>query len=116
MARDDAGELNRRITFQRFVGTADIVGDFQYLEDENWKEIFTVWGSCRSIGSREFMAAGQAQMEITHNLKVRRREWPEDPRNMRAVILGRRYRIASPPIDADSERRFQLLKAVEVWP
>ena len=116
MAHDDAGELNRRITFQRFVGTADIVGDFQYLDDKNWEDIFTVWGSCRSVGSREFMAAGQAQMEITHNLKVRRREWPEDPRNMRAVILGRRYRIASPPIDADSERRFQLLKVVEVWP
>ena len=116
MAHDDAGELNRRITFQRFIGEADLVGDFLYLEDANWEDLITVWGGVKSISSREFMTAGIEQMEVTHNLKVRRREWPEDPRNMRAVILGKRYRIASPPIDVGDERRFQTFKAVEVWP
>ena len=33
MEHDDAGELNRRITFQRFIGEADLVGDYLYLED-----------------------------------------------------------------------------------
>ena len=116
MAYDDAGELNRRITFQRFTGEADLVGDFQYLEDDNWADVFTVWGSCRSISSREFMTAGVEQMEVTHNLKVRRREWPEDVRTLRATILGKRYRLLSPPIDAGTDRRFQLIKAAEVWP
>ena len=113
---DDAGELNRRITFQRFTGEADLVGDFQYQNDENWEDIFTVWGSSRSISSREFMTAGVEQMEVTHNLKVRRREWPEDVRTLRAVILGKRYRLLSPPIDLGDDRRYQQLKAAEVWP
>ena len=116
MAHDDAGELNRRITFQRFIGEADLVGDFLYLEDANWEDLITVWGGVKSISSREFMTAGIEQMEVTHNLKVRRREWPEDVRTLRAVILGRRYRLLSPPIDVGHERRFQLIKAAEVWP
>ena len=116
MAHDDAAELNRRITFQRFVGEADLVGDYRYLDDDDWEDVFTVWGGSKSISSREFMTAGIDQMEVTHNLKVRRREWPEDVRTLRAVILGRRYRLLSPPIDVGDEKRYQLIKAAEVWP
>ncbi len=40
MARyDDAGELNRKVTFQRFIGEGDIVGDYQYLDDSNWEDV-----------------------------------------------------------------------------
>ena len=72
MARyDDAGELNRKVTFQRFIGEGDIVGDFQYLDDSNWEDVVTLWASVRTISSRQFMAAGQDQNEVTHDIKLR---------------------------------------------
>lgn len=117
MARfDDAGELNRRVTFQRFTGERDIVGDFQYLDDSNWEDVTTVWGSVRSISSREFYAAGQETGEVTHTIKVRKRNWEQDPAAMRALVLGKRYRILSPPIDLGDGRSYQQLKAAEIWP
>ena len=116
MARfDDAAELSRRVIFQRFVGEADIVGDFQYLEDGNWENVLTVWAQVRTIGSREFMAAGQEQNEVTHNIKVRYRAWDYDTVCMRAECGGRIFRILSPPLDLDGEKRYQLIKAAEVW-
>ena len=117
MARyDDAGDLNRRITFQKFVGDRDIVGDFQYLEDSNWEDVVTVWGASRDLSSREFYAAGQETGEVTHTLKIRKRTWDSDPSAMRALILGKRYRILSPPIDIADGRVYQIFKAAEIWP
>ena len=114
-AFDDAGELDRRVSFQRYVGEADIVGDFQFQEDDNWTEVFTTWASIRSIGSREFYAAGQEQNEITHNIKVRRRSWSGDVTAMRITWKDRIYRPLSPPIDLGTDRRYQQIKAAEVW-
>lgn len=116
MARyDDAGQLNRKITFQRFIGEGDLVGDYQYLDDSNWEGVLTVWASVRTIGSRQFMAAGQEQDEVTHDIKVRRRDWDEDVTCMRVVYLGKRYRLLSPPLDLPDNRSYQLIKAAEVW-
>ena len=117
MARyDDAGELNRRVTFQRFTGEADIVGDFQYLDDSSWTDVVTVWAQVKTISSREFAAAGQDQNEVTHNIKVRRRSWEADVTCMRAVMLGKHYRLLSPPLDLYEGREYQLIRAAEVWP
>ncbi len=116
MARyDDAAELNRRVTFQRFVGEADIVGDYQYLDDDNWEDVLTVWAQVRTIGSREFMAAGQEQNEVTHNIKLRYRLWGYDAVSLRATCGDRVFRLLSPPLDLDGDRRYQLIKAAEVW-
>lgn len=117
MARfDDAGELNRRITFQRFIGEGDLVGDYAYLDDANWEDEFTTWAELRTIGGREFYAAGQEQGETTHNIKVRWRAWPWNVIGMRAMIEGRRFRLLSPPMDLDIHHRYQHIKAAEVWP
>ena len=117
MARyDDAGELNRRVTFQVFKGERDIVGDYQYLEDDNWDTVCTVWGAIKTISTREFYAAGQEQSEVTHNIKVRYRSWEANPAQMRALILGKRYRILSPALDLAGGKRYQQLKVAEVWP
>ncbi len=112
---DDAAQLDRRVTFQRFIGTADLVGDFQYLEDDNWEDVVTVWAQVRTISSREFMAAGQEQSEVTHNIKIRYRSWDYNVVNMRAVMLGKRYRLLSPPLDLAGGKQYQLIKAAEIW-
>lgn len=116
MARyDDAAELDKRVTFQRFVGEADIVGDFHYLDDANWEDVLTVWAQVRTIGSREFYAAGQEQNEVTHNIKLRYRSWDYNAVFMRAKCGGKIFRLLSPPLDLDGDRRYQQLKAAEVW-
>lgn len=116
MARfDDAAELRERVTFQRFVGEADIVGDYQYLDDANWEDVSTVWAQVRTIGSREFYAAGQEQNEVSHNIKLRYRSWNYSAVCMRARCGGRIFRLLSPPLDLDGDRRYQLIKAAEVW-
>ena len=68
---DDAGELNRKVTFQRFIGEGDIVGDDQYLDDSNWEDVITVWAQVKTISSREFMTAGQEQDEVIGHTQVR---------------------------------------------
>ncbi len=116
MARyDDAAELRERVTFQRFVGEADIVGDYAYLDDDNWEDVLTLWARVRTVGSREFMAAGQEQNEATHNIKLRYRSWDKDVTCMRCVCGDHVYRLLSPPLDLDGDRRYQLIKAAEVW-
>ena len=116
MARyDDAAELDKRVTFQRFVGEADIVGDYHYLDDANWEDVFTKWAQVRTIGSREFYAAGQEQNEVTHNIKLRYRSWDYNAVCMRAKCGGKISRLLSPPLDLDGDRRYQIIKAAEVW-
>lgn len=116
MARyDDAAELRKRVTFQRFTGEADIVGDYHYLDDECWEDVLTVWAQVRTIGSREFYAAGQEQHEVTHNIKLRYRSWDYNAVCMRAKCGERIFRLLSPPLDLDGDRRYQQLKAAEVW-
>jgi len=116
MARyDDAGELNRKITFQHFIGEADPVGDFAYLDDDNWEDDFTTWASVRTISGREFYAAGQEQGEVTHNIKIRTRPWSRDPALMRAVCGEHKYRLLTPPLDLGTDRVYQQIKAAEVW-
>lgn len=116
MARfDDAAELDKRVTFQRFTGEPDIVGDYQYQDDANWADVFTAWAQIRTIGSREFYAAGQEQNEVTHNIKLRSRSWDYSAVCMRARCGERRFRLLSPPLDLDGDKRYQQLKAAEVW-
>lgn len=112
----DAGELNKRITFQHFIGEADLLGDFAYLADENWEDEFTTWASIRTISGREFYAAGQEQGEVTHNIKIRKRHWPHNPVTMRGVHNGHVYRLLTPPLELGGDKRYQQIKVAEVWP
>lgn len=112
----DAGELNKRITFQRFVGEADLLGDLAYLDDEKWADEFTTWASIRTISGREFYAAGQEQGEVTHNVKIRHRSWTHNPVTMRAIYDGHVYRLLTPPLELGGDKRYQQIKVAEVWP
>ena len=113
----DAGELNKRITFQHFIGEADLLGDFAYLDDDNWADDFTTWASIKTISGREFYAAGQEQGEVTHNVKIRHRpSWDHNPVNMRVVHTGHVYRLLTPPLELGDDKRYQQIKVAEVWP
>ena len=112
----DAGELKKRVTFQHFIGEADLLGDFAYLDDDDWEDVFTTWASIKTISGREFYAAGQEQGETTHNIKIRRRAFEYNPVTMRAIHDGHVYRLLTPPLDLDEEHRFQQIKVAEVCP
>ena len=112
---DDSSELDKRVTFQRFVGQRDALGDLHYLDDENWEDAVTVWAQVRTIGSREFMAAGQETSEVTHNIKIRRRSWDYNVVTMRAKCGEQIFRLLSPPLDLSGKKRHQLIKAAEIW-
>ena len=112
---DDSSVLSERVTFQRFIGEADIVGDYQYRDDANWEDVVTVWAEIRTISSREFMAAGVETTEVTHNIKIRRRSWDYNVVAMRTRWKGKIFRLLSPPLDLSGRKRHQLLKAAEVW-
>ena len=112
---DDVGSLDKRVTFQRFVGEGDLVGDYHYLDDKEWKDVTTIWAEIRTISSREFMAAGVETTEVTHNIKIRRRSWDYNVVTMRAQWKGKIFRLLSPPLDLTGRKRHQLIKAAEVW-
>lgn len=112
---DDASALDRRVTFQRFIGENDIVGDYQYQNDENWEDVLMLWAQVRTISSRTFDAAGQEQSEVTHNIKVRYRSWDYNVVWMRLKCGNRIFRLLSPPLDLSGGKRFQLIKAAEIW-
>ncbi len=112
---DDAANLDSRVTFQRYVGQADLVGDWQYLDDANWEDVVTLWAEVRSISSRTFDAAGQENFEVTHNIRIRYRSWDYSAVTMRARCGGKIYRLLSPPLDMRGGKVWQILKAAEVW-
>ena len=112
---DDSSALDTRVTFQRYVGEADLVGDYQFFDDDNWEDVLTVWAQLRSIGSREFSAAGQEQSEVTHNVKIRARSWDYSVVWMRLKAGDRIFRLLSPPLDLAGTKRYQLIKAAELW-
>ena len=112
---DDSSALDKRVTFQRYTGEADQVGDWQYFDDSNWTDVITVWAQLRSIGSREFTAAGQEQSEVTHNVKIRARSWDYNVVWMRLKYGNRIFRLLSPPLDLAGTKRYQLITAAELW-
>lgn len=109
---DDAGELDSRITFQRFNGSRDALGDLHYHDDKDWTDAFTVWGKIRSVGAGEFYKAEQSDSYITHNIKIRHRGGVLA--EMRIKCGSRIFRIKSPPIDLKGRRQWLMLKAEEL--
>lgn len=114
MPTDDAGELRDRVTFQRFNGNQDALGDPLYHRDAYWIDAFTVWGNLRTIGAGEFYRAEQSESYVTHNIKIRYRT---DVRaDMRILIGSRRFRIQAPPIDLTGTRQWMQIKVQELVP
>lgn len=112
MTYDDAGDLRDRITFQRFIGERDALGDLLYHRDECWEDVVTVWGQLKEIGSGEFYKAEQNVSYITHTVKIRRRFGVTS--DMRIKCGSQVFRIESPAIDLTGERKWLQLKVREL--
>jgi len=114
MPNDDAGELRNLLTFQRFTGNRDALGDPLYHRDEQWETVMTIHGGLRDLSSGEFYRAAQSESYITHTIKIRYRA---DVRSDMRVKLGTRvFRIEAPPIDLTGTRQWMQLKVRELVP
>ena len=112
MAYDDAGELRDRVTFQRFKGNRDALGDPLYHRDEYWEDAFRTWANVRAISSGEYYKAEQSESYITHTIKIRYRT--DVQAEMRVLLGSRTFRIESPPIDLTGGRQWMQLKVREL--
>ena len=97
-----AGQLDQRVTVERFSRTEDELGQ----PIESWAPLFTCWAAVEPLTGREFIAAQAAQSEVTARIRMRFRPWmtAED----RVIHDGTIYQIES-VIDVRSENRELVL-------
>jgi len=82
-----AGQLDRRITFQKFSVTQNSFGEL----DETWADYVTVWAERSQLRGREFWASRQVAAELTTRYRIRYRDDLEP--TMRIVDGSRTYDI-----------------------
>ena len=97
-----AGDLDQRVTVERFTATYDELGQ----PIESWAPLFTCWAAVEPLTGREFIAAQAAQSEVTARIRMRFRPWmtAED----RVIHNGTTYNIVS-LVDVRSENRELVL-------
>lgn len=86
----DPGKLRERITVQIASGSTNALGETVLT----WSNSSSVWASVEGVSSREFLTAGQNQVEMSH--RVRLRYLPGlSQQNMRFDWSGRKLEIVS---------------------
>lgn len=63
------GDLNKRITIQYEVKTADGMGNFNVV----WTDLCTVWAALWPLSAHEKVQSMQQTMEISHRIRIRYR-------------------------------------------
>ena len=63
----DPGKLRERVTVQVASGTTNSLGE-QVL---TWSDSSSVWASVEGVSSREQLISGQAQVAISHRVRMR---------------------------------------------
>ena len=93
-----AGQLDQRVTVERFSRTEDELGQ----PIESWAPLFTCWAAVEPLVGREYLAAQAAVSEVTARIRMRFRPWmtAQD----RVIHNGTTYNIVS-LIDVRSEGR-----------
>ena len=93
-----SGDLNQRVTVERFTSTEDELGQ----PIESWAPLFTCWAAVEPLTGREYLAAQAAVSEVTAKIRMRFRPWmtAQD----RVIHNGITYGIQS-VIDVRSEHR-----------
>ena len=93
-----AGQLDQRVTVERFSRTEDELGQ----PIETWAPLFTCWAAVEPLTGREYIAAQAAVSEVTAKIRMRFRPWmtAED----RVIHDGTIYGIES-VIDVRSANR-----------
>ena len=103
-----AGDLDQRVTVERFTSTQDELGQ----PIESWAPLFSCWAAVEPLVGREYLAAQAAVSEVTARIRMRFRPWmtAQD----RVIHNGTTYGIES-LIDVRSDHRELVLmcKAVE---
>ena len=64
-----AGQLDQRISVERFTSTTDPLG--QPIEE--WAPAFTAWAAVEPLVGREYLAAQAAVSEVTAKIRLRYR-------------------------------------------
>ena len=62
-----AGTLRERVTVQRASGNRNRMGE----SISEWTAFEVVWASVQGVSAREFLLAGQQQVEVSHRVKMR---------------------------------------------
>lgn len=63
----NAGELRERVTVQQATENRTPMGEVT----QTWGAFSTVWASVQGVSAREFLLAGQQQVEISHRVRMR---------------------------------------------
>ena len=97
-----AGQLDQRISVERFTRTEDELGQ----PIESWAPLFTCWAAVEPLVGREYLAAQAAVSEVTARIRMRFRPWmtAQD----RVIHNGTTYNIVS-LIDVRSDHRELVL-------
>jgi len=100
------GELNRRLTLQAPVETADGAGG----STRSYTTVTTLWAKVEPVSARYDMVAAGTGATVTHRIVIR--SGPEVTARHRLVEGARIYRVVSVH-DEDSSRRFRVIHAEE---
>lgn len=97
-----AGQLDQRVTVERFTSTEDELGQ----PIETWAPLFTCWAAVEPLTGREYLAAAALVSEVTARIRMRFRPWmtAQD----RVVHNGTTYGIES-MVDVRSGNRELVL-------
>lgn len=63
----NAGTLRERVTVQQATENRNRLGE----SISTWSAFAEVWASVQGVSAREFLLAGQQQVEISHRVKMR---------------------------------------------
>ena len=63
----DAGSLRERVTVQQATESRNRLGE----SISEWSTFAQVWASVQGVSAREFLLAGQQQIELSHRVKMR---------------------------------------------
>ena len=66
-----AGQLDQRISVERFTRTEDELGQ----PIESWAHLFDCWAAVEPLTGREYLAAQAAVSEVTARIRMRFRPW-----------------------------------------
>ena len=97
-----AGDLDQRVTVERYTSTEDELGQ----PIQSWAPLFTCWAAVEPLVGREYLAAQAAVSEVTARIRMRFRPWmtAQD----RVIHNGTTYNIVS-LIDVRSDHRELVL-------
>lgn len=103
----DIGLLRHRISILEKTTTVTSNG----FEEEQWKELKTVWAAVENLRGREFYAAAQVQAENTVKFIIR--YLPNIDTSMQILFRGKHYNIVAVD-NIKYTNRFIELRAQEV--